>query len=88
MKLTFSPKSFLGKWAFRLAIAFIVLIGLKIMGVMPLMTFVIASIGVLGFVFALIAVYKNKDTSVLNLFAILVGLIIIAWTIAEIAMPH
>lgn len=45
---------------------------------------VLALMGVVG----LIEIFKNKDRALLALFSIPVGIIIIAWTIAEIAFPH
>jgi len=48
----------------------------------------LALMGVIGFVMGLIAVIKYKDRALLTLLSIPVGIIILAWTIAEIAFPH
>lgn len=88
MKTTFVPKTNSGKWALGISIAFIVLITLKIMGSMPLPTFGIAAIGLVGFLVGVFAIIKNKDRSMLTFIPILVGLVIILWTAGELLFPH
>ena len=44
--------------------------------------------GVVGFIMGLVAIIKYKDRALLTLLSIPVGIIIIAWTLAEIAFPH
>ena len=77
-----------GKWASGLSLAFIILIIIKIVAFLPIPTFVIAIIGLAGFIMGSIAVFKNKDRTILNFVAIVVGLIIILWTAAELVFPH
>jgi len=48
----------------------------------------VVTAAVVGFIMGLIAVIKYKDRALLTLLSIPVGIIIIAWTIAEIAFPH
>lgn len=88
MKTTFVPKTSSGKWAFVISVAFIVLITLKIMGSMPLPTFGIAAIGLVGFLVGVFAIIKNKERSTLTFIPILVGLVIILWTAGELLFPH
>lgn len=88
MKTTFVPETNSGKWALGISIAFIVLITLKIMGSMPLPTFGIAAIGLVGFLVGVFAIIKNKDRSILTFIPILVGLVIILWTAGELLFPH
>ena len=93
MKMQFWSKTTAGKWAAGLTLAFIVLMALKMIGLgatirLPLPTPVLALLGVIGFVMGLIAVIKYKDRAILTLLSIPVGLLIIFWTIAEIAFPH
>lgn len=88
MKTTFAPKTSTGKWALGLSLAFIVLITLKIMGSMPLPTFGIAAIGLIGFIVGVLAIIKNKERSILTFIPILVGLVILLWTAAELLYPH
>ena len=88
MKLTVLPKTRTGKWALGLSIAFIVLMGIKIPLFLPLPTPAIAVLGLAGFVVSLIALIKNKDRFILVFLPLLIGLIIIAWTAAELLFPH
>lgn len=52
------------------------------------MTTFLAVLGVIGFIMGVIAIIKYKDRALLTLLSIPVGIIIIAWTLAEIAFPH
>lgn len=93
MKMQFWSKTTTGKWAAGLTLAFIVLMALKMVGLgaairLPLPSPALALMGVVGFVMGLIAVIKYKDRALLTFLSIPVGIIIIAWTIAEIAFPH
>lgn len=88
MKITLLPKTRLGKWSVGLSTSFIILIWLKIQYGLPLMTFAIAFLGLLGFLIGIVAIIKNKDSSILNFLPILVGLIIILWIAGEIIYPH
>jgi hypothetical protein len=86
--MRFLPTTNNGKWASGLSLVFIILIVIKIVAFLPLPTFVIAVIGLTGFIIGSIAVFNNKDRTILNFIAIVVGLIIILWTAAELISPH
>lgn len=73
MKFTLLPQTGSGKTAAVLGILFTVLIVLKILVGFPLPSFLIAAIGISGFLLAIIAIFK-KDWSVGAIFALLVGL--------------
>lgn len=88
MKLTVLPKTTPGKWSVGLSIAFIILIWLKIQNSIPVPTFAIAALGLAGFVISLVAIIKNRDRSLLNWLPVLVGLLILLWTVAELLFPH
>lgn len=88
MKTTFTPITRAGKWAAGLSIAFIVLMGLKIVGLMPLPNPVIVALGFIGFVIGIVAIIKNKERSILVFLSIPVGLLIVFWTAAELIYPH
>ncbi len=88
MKFTFFPKTTLGKWAVGLSAAFIVFILLKMLGAMPLPVFAIAAIGLAGFVLSLVAIFKDKDRSLLQILPLLTGALILFWTAAELIFPH
>ncbi len=82
------PKTHTGRWAFGLSVAFIVLISIKIIAFLPLPTFAIAALGLVGFTIGIVAIMKNKDRAILTFVAILVGLVIMLWTILEFIFPH
>jgi len=84
------PKTKLGKWAVWLSVAFIVLIAMKIANYfhLPLPTPGIAVLGIVGLIIGLLAVFRNKDNAILNFLPILVGVIILFWTVAETVFPH
>lgn len=86
-------KTTAGKWAAILALLFIVLMAIKLSALamlirLPLPTPLLAIIGGVGFLLGIVSVVKNKDRSILTLLAILIGLLIILWAVAEIVFPH
>lgn len=93
MKMQLCSKTKAGKWAAILTLVFILVILLKMSSLarfirLPLPTPVIAVIGVGGFIMGVISIVKNKDRALFTLLSVPVGLLIIFWTIAEIALPH
>jgi len=88
MKIKIWPSTLVGKIATVFALVFIVMISLKMMGLMPLLTFFIAGLGMIGFIAGIVAVFKFKDRTVLTILSLIVGLIIIFWAAAEFLFPH
>ena len=93
MKIQLCSRTKAGKWAAILTLLFITLMSLKLSALamfirLPLPTPLIAVIGVAGFIVGVVSIIKNKDRALLTLLSIPVGLLIIFWTIAEIAFPH
>jgi hypothetical protein len=88
MRLTILPKTTLSKWSVIISVVFIILIWTKIQFSIHVPTFAIGALGLIGFIVSLIAIFKNKDRSVLIFLPVLVGLIIILWTAAEFIFPH
>lgn len=93
MKIQLWSETTTGKWAAILTLLFIALMSLKLSTLamiirLPLPTPSIAVIGFAGFIVGVISIIKNKDRALLTLLSILVGLLIIFWTAAEIAIPH
>ncbi len=82
------PGTRASKWAVGLSVAFIVLITVKILAFLPLPTFAVAALGLAGFIMGIVAIFKNKDSAILTFVAILVGLVIMLWTILEFIFPH
>lgn len=93
MKMQLYSKTTAGKWAAILTLLFIALMAIKLSALamlirLPLPTPFLAIIGVIGFLLGIISIVKNKDRALLTLLSIPVGLLIIFWTAAEIAVPH
>jgi hypothetical protein len=88
MRLTFLPKTILGKLSVVISIVFIILMWAKIQYSIHLPTFTIAALGLIGFIVSIVAIFKNKDRSILNLLPFLLGLLIISWAVAELTSPH
>ncbi len=93
MKMQLYSKTSLGKWAANLTLLFIALMAIKLSALamlirLPLPTPLLAVIGVIGFLLGIISIVKNKDRAILTLLAIPIGVLIILWTVAEMAVPH
>lgn len=86
--MTLLPKNTLGKWSIGLSAVFIILIWLKIQFNIPVMTFLIAALGLAGFFTSIVSIIKYKEKTLLYLIPILVGLVIIWWIAGEIMYPH
>ena len=82
------PKTRAGRWALWLSAGFIILIAVKIIAFLPLPTFAVAALGLVGFIMGIVAIFKNKDRAILTFIAILVGLLIVLWTVLEFIFPH
>ncbi len=77
MKITFLPRSRLGKWGFSLSMAFILLLFAQIQfSLIPLPVFSVMALGVAGFVLSIIAFIK-KDRALGTLLSIIIGAVII-----------
>ncbi|WP_334115187.1 DUF5050 domain-containing protein [Mesotoga prima] len=77
MKITFLPRSRLGKWGFFLSLAFILLLFAQIQfSLIPLPVFSVMALGVAGFVLSIIAFIK-KDRALGTLLSIIIGAVII-----------
>ena len=87
MKFTVLPKTTAGKWAGRISLAFIILMVLKFMTPLPLPSIALFAIGLVGFIFSVVAIVR-KDHSLGVYLSFLLGAAIFAWTVAEIAFPH
>ncbi len=88
MKIRLYSESKEGKWAGLLMLIFIAIMAFKIFVRFPLPTPVIAVMGVVGSALGLLSVMKYKDRSILTWLSILMGLLIIVWTAAELVSPH
>lgn len=77
MKITFLPRSRLGKWGFFLSLSFILLLFAQIQfSLIPLPVFSVMALGVAGFVLSITAFIK-KDRALGTLLSIIIGAVII-----------
>lgn len=88
MKIRVWSKTAAGRLAAIFNLLFITLIALKIFIQIHLPTPFIAGLGMAGFLIGMIAIFRNRERSLLTLLTVPVGLLIIFWTAAEIAFPH
>ncbi len=82
------PVRRLSQWSAGLTVAFIIMIALKMADLMPLPTPFIGLLGLVGFFTGIVALFRYKEKSLLVWLSVLVGLLIIFWTAAEIIYPH
>ncbi len=89
MKRHAMPQTKEGKWAFGLALAFLVLMLLKGSEAvsLPLPTPLIALSGFASLILGVLA-FVRKDRSYGVLYALAIGILVLAWTLAELLIPH
>jgi membrane associated rhomboid family serine protease len=93
MKKKFYSETMAGKWAAALTVFFIASVAIKLLAStmqarQPIPTPILAAIGIAGAVLGVISYVRNKDRTILTLLSIPVGLLIIFWMAAEMAIPH
>ena len=103
MKLHFMPKTTLGKWSVALIVAFIVLLvsfqflvslgqrgGETFFSALVLtVPIIIAGIsGVSALITGIIGVIRSREQSVSVYLAVVIGLLVLLWGLAEIIFPH
>ncbi|MDK9711336.1 hypothetical protein [Acidaminobacter sp.] len=90
MKISTMPKDSAGKWAVYLSVLFVVLMVLKFTQAvrLPLPSPLIALFAIAGLVLSLISIFLHKGRAILLLIPVLVGLLVAAWTTAELMFPH
>jgi len=85
-KVTWLPKTILGKSAVILIAAFFALFALKAIP-LPLPSQLIFAVGFAGFITSIIAFFK-KDRSIIGYIPLVLGLLITVFIIAELLHPH
>jgi len=103
MKLSFTPKTKLGKWSVGLIISFFVFLGIFFMfinlgerggetffsNLKLTIPFCLAAISAIASFFTgIISILKNKERSILVFLTTLLGFLILLWCLAEILFPH
>lgn len=75
-------------YGFFCTVFFLFLLFLKVVFLIPVMTFAIFGVGFLGLADTLYVRFRLKETSKLDFVTFAVGTLMIIWTIAEVAFPH
>jgi len=90
MKISIVPKDSAGKWAVSLSVLFVILMALKFTQAvrLPLPSPLIALFAFAGLILSLISIFLHKGRAILLLIPVLVGLLVAAWTTAELMFPH
>lgn len=74
--------------ALYLTLGFIALLALKILASLPVPSPVIFAFGLIGPAWALVTLFKTKEVSYAVWFPMVIGIFVLAFIIAEIAVPH
>lgn len=82
------PATRLGAWALGFVVAFVALFVLKVTIGLPLVSFVIFGVGILGVVLAIVAVARRERSLVMMIVGGLVGAFILFWLGGELLLPH
>ena len=103
MRITFLPKTNLGKWSVGLLVGFFIFLNVFFMfidfgerggatffsNLKLTIPFCIAAISAIaGFFTGAISIFKNKERSVLVFLSTLLGFLVFLWCCAEILFPH
>ena len=79
MRALLLPQTKPGKWSVGLAVAFGILVWMKIQDTMPAPSFAVFASGLAAFGLAVFAVVRRRDASILGLLPILAGALIMFW---------
>jgi hypothetical protein len=85
------PRLQLGWWGLGLTLAFAALFALKVANLqiwIPLPSFAIFGIGLVGFLLNLLAFIRGDRSWVLLIFGGLIGAFMLLWIFGELAFPH
>jgi hypothetical protein len=85
------PSHQLGWWGLGLTLAFVALFALKVANLpvpMPVPSFVIFGVGLVGLALNLLAFLRGDRSWVLLVFGGLIGAFILVWIFGELAFPH
>ena len=77
-----------GRWGLGLMVAFAALFALKASGAVPLPTFVIFGIGIIGAILGVVAVTRGERSPVLVMVGGLITTLLLFWLAGELLFPH
>lgn len=88
LKIILFPTTKLGTEATGFSVAFLIFLRIGIQNINPKATFIIYSLGIIGFVMGIAALIKYKERSIFGFLPIFVGIAIIFYAISQILYPH
>lgn len=103
MKITFIPKTPLGKWSIKLIMGFLLFLSIFFLLVhfgerggsvffsnlkLTVPILLAAISGIFAFFTGIACFFKEKEFAILTFLATLMGFIVLYWTMAEILFPH
>jgi len=103
MEITFTPKTYLGKWSVGLILTFFLLLGLFFLFVhlgerggdtffsnlkLTIPMLIAGIAAISSFVIGTISVLRNKERSILVFLSTVIGFLVLLWILAELLFPH
>lgn len=82
------PAEPLGRWGLGLMVAFAALLALKAGGSMPLPTFVIFEVGIIGAILGVVSVTRGERSPVLVMLGGLIVTFLLFWLAGALLFPH
>lgn len=86
--MNFFPKTRVGTWGFSLSIVFALLFVLKVSLPIPVPSFAIFGIGILGVILNVIALFRGERSIVFYVFGGLISFFVLFWVGGELLFPH
>jgi len=87
-KIEVLPRTKTGNWAGMVSVAFIFLFTSKVLFALPMVSFAIFGVGLVGFALGIVAVFMKKDHALFTYLSLLTGVFCIVWIVAEMMNPH
>jgi hypothetical protein len=87
-KIEVLPRTKTGNWAGMVSVAFIFLFTSKVLFALPMVSFAIFGVGLVGFALGIVAVFVKKDHALFTYLSLLTGVFCIVWIVAEMMNPH
>ena len=87
-KIEVLPRTKTGNWAGMVSVAFIFLFTSKVLFALPMVSFAIFGVGLVGFALGIVAVFVKKDHALFTYLSLLTGVFSTVWIVAEMMNPH
>jgi hypothetical protein len=86
--MTFFPKTRVGTWGLSLSSAFALLFVLKVTLSIPVPSFAIFGVGILGVILNVIALFRGERSIIFYVFGGLISSFVLFWVGGELLFPH